>query len=39
MLLGDDETAIEIIESQFMATVLDLCTAYMDHLAIEQSKR
>ena len=39
LLFGDDEPVIEIMDQHFMATVLDLCTARMAHLTIEQSKR
>ena len=34
VLFGNDETSIEIMVQQFMATVMDLRTARMAHLKI-----
>ena len=35
VLFGDDETSIEIMDRQFMATVIDLRIARMARLTIE----
>ena len=39
VFFGDDDPAIEIMDRKLMATVLNLHTARMDHLEIEQSNR
>ena len=39
VLFGDDEQVIEIMDWHLMATVMDLRTAHLDHMTIEQSKQ
>ena len=39
MVFDNDDTDIEIMDQNVMATVMELRTARMDHLKIEQSKR
>ena len=39
VLFGGEEPAIDIMDQQLMATVLDLRTARMVHLTINQSKQ
>ena len=38
VLFGDDDQAIDIMDQQLIAKVLDLRTSHMAHLKIEQSK-
>ena len=39
VLFGEDDLAIEIMDRQLMDTVMDLRTAHLDHMTIEQSKQ